>query len=553
VISCWTGEDGRVHTTPANMVADRICIKKGIPYRFWDRPFMIPVFDDRHNLIAMKTARQVSKSTTLAANAIIRGEAHAPYTCLIVTPSQDQTRKFSHDRLGPTIETSPAVRARVTAEQLSNVLEREFVDGSKIYMSYARDNADRARGITADELDLDEVQDMVLSLVEPVLRESLFTSRHKRRVWSGTPKSMSNGLEQRVWRQSDQREWMVRCYHHGKLPLHQKLGLENVGLHGPICKRCGNPLNTLDGLWVRTCTRTEQGKEPRIHGYHLPQIIFPTTDIEVHPGVYGFLDWAQFKEDLDAEDEATVLNEKFGESADSEERPIKEDELKALCSEGARMPSEYMDWMRGTYTFAGIDWGFGLKSNSVLVIGQFNVDNPKLFDFVFMKKYTKKETDPKYCIPDMIELMRRYRVRRAHADWGGGFGLNSQIRDVMGEEFLTTNFWGPIKSKQVKFNVDLNAYMLNRTAHLARFFQALKRRQMAMRMCWQEFKPFAQDLLNVFREERKDGTMFFDHKPEEPDDSLHAMCYAWIIASLHKYGFEGVERVKGQEHFPYRA
>ena len=552
-VSCWTDDEGLVHTTPSNLVVNRICVKKGMSYQFWDRPFMMQIFDDPHHLIGLVTARQVSKSTTLAADSLIHCETWAPYTDLIVTPSQDQTRKFSHDRLGPTIETSPAVRAQISPSNLSNVFEREFYTGSKIYLSYAKDNADRTRGITADGVKFDEVQDMILSRVEPVVSESMFTSHHQRKMYSGTPKSMSNGIEQRVWRQSDQREWMVRCHHHGPLPLHQKLTLDNVGLKGPICKRCGSELDTLDGQWVRTSTRTEQGKEPHIHGYHIPQIIFPTRDVEIHPGFHGFLNWRQLLIDLETEDEATILNEKFGESADSEERPIKEDELRTLCDETLHMASEYEPWMQGTHTFAGIDWGFGLQSATVLVIGQFKPGSPKLFDNVFMKRYKKKDADPKYCVPDMVRLMRLFRVHRCHADWGGGFGLNSQIRDVMGEDFLTTNFWGPIKSKQIKFNPDLNAFLLNRTAHLARFFQALKRRQMRMHMSWNDFKPYAQDLLNVFREERKDGTMYFDHKDEEPDDVLHAMCYCWIIASLHKYGFEGVERVRGQEHFPFRA
>ena len=531
------------------MVANRIHIKKDTPYTFDDRPFFIPIFDDSHRQIVLKTARQVSKSTTLAADSIIRCEANRPYTSIIITPTQDQTRKFSHDRLGPTIETSPAVRAQVTAEQLSNVLEKEFVTGSKIYMSYAKENADRVRGITGDELKIDEVQDVILPLVDPVLKQSLFTSKIKRRWWSGTPKSMSNGIEQRLWRKSDQREWMVRCRHHGPLPFHQRLGLDNLGKFGPVCKRCGRSLNTLDGIWTITCQLTDEGKVPRIHGYHIPQIIFPTLEAG------GFLDWEEFLNDIDGEDEATILNEMFGESADSEERPVKEEELKAICDENKRMLTSYAESLIGSYTFAGVDWGYGLKSATVLVIGQFNPKDPKVFDYVFMKKYEKKDADPKICIPDILSLMQIFRVKGCHADWGAGHGLNSQIRDAhsYNDNFLTTNYWSSAaRGKTVKFNVDMNAYVMNRSIHLARFYNAIKKRQMSCRMNWLQFQPFAQDILNIFREERKDGTMYFDHKDTEPDDSAHAMCYAWLRASIEKYGREGIEHVTGQESFLYR-
>lgn len=546
-------EDGSVVTTPANLVANRIFIKKNIPYSFVDRPFMAAIFNDPHPQIGLMTARQVSKSTTLASDAIVRSEVYAPYTTLMVTPSQDQTRKFSHDRLGPSIETSPAVRAQVTSEQLSSVLEKEFISGSKIYLSYAKDNPDRARGITADDLKLDEVQDMILSLVEPVLRESMFTSRHKRVWWSGTPKSMSNGIEQRVWRQSDQREWMVRCWHCSNaegLPFHQKLTLKNVGKKGPICTRCGHMLNTLDGQWVITSTRTEQGKEPKIHGYHIPQIVFPTMDVEVAPGLTGFLDWQELLEALDSPeyDEATLLNEKFGESADSEDRPVKEDELRAICTPNARMVTRYHDWMQGEQVFAGVDWGHG-TSATVLAIGQFDPRDRDVFRYLFMRKFQGRDTDPKICIPQILRLCHDFRVHRLHADYGGGFGLNSQIRDARGDEFLTKNYWSAsVRGKNVQYNESMDAYVLNRSLNISRFFQAIKRMQMSCSFSWEEFKPFARDIMHVFREERKNGDMYYDHKPEEPDDAMHAMIYAWLIASFMRYGTDRIETVRGTEH-----
>lgn len=554
--SMWRDDAGRAMTTPANLVANRIYIKKNTRYSFIDRPFMAAIFDDKHNQIGLKTARQVSKSTTLAADSIIRSEALSPYTTLIVTPSQDQTRKFSHDRLGPTIETSPAVRAQVTSEQLSSVLEKEFILGSKVYLSYAKDNPDRARGITADDLKMDEVQDIVLSLVEPVLRESMFTSRHQRVWWSGTPKSMSNGIEQRVWRQSDQREWMVRCHHHGPLPFHQKLTMENVGKHGVVCKRCGRSLDTLDGQWVITSTRTEKGTTPTIHGYHLPQIIFPTRDRELAPGITGFLNWPQFLEDINnpETDEATILNEKFGESADSEDRPIKEDELKAMCNASEAMPTNYCSWMQRMHTFAGVDWGYGLKSATVLVIGQFDPDNPKIFRYVFARKFMGPDADPKICIPQILRLCADFRVKAMHADFGAGFGMNSLIREARGDEFLTTNYWsGTVRGKSVYYNADMDAYVLNRSMHITRFFSAIKRGTMACTFAWEHFRPFARELMNVFRETRKNGDMFYDHKPDEPDDSMHAMIYCWLIASFHRYNFEGVQRVSGPTHDPRRS
>jgi hypothetical protein len=347
---------------------------------------------------------------------------------------------------------------------------------------------------------------------------------------------------------------MVRCAHHTPI-YHQKLTLKNIGRLGQICDKCGQPINPCDGLWVRTCTRTAEGKEPRVHGYHIPQIIFPTLDVEVAPGINGFLDWPEFLATLEDPtiDAATIANELFGESADSEERPITEDELRAACMSTETMVTDYAPWMQDQFTFAGIDWGQGAPSATVLAIGQFAPKNPKLFDYVFLKKYTGHDTDPKVCIPDILRLLALFRVHRVHGDWGSGFGLNSQLRDALGDEVVTANYWHSGIKNKIKYNMDINAYILNRTVHLSRFFQAFKQQQMRVHMRWEDFQSCAKDILAEFREARRDGTLYFDHKLNEPDDALHAMIYCWFIASLNRYGTEGVEYVRGQEHFPLRT
>lgn len=538
-----TREDGRIETTPANLVANRIFIKKNMPYSFADRPFMIPVFDDPHRHLLLKTGRQVSKSTTLAARVLIHTEVYAPYTVLFLAPTFKQTSVFSHDRLGPTIKESPHLHVRMDADCLDNVLEKEFVDGSLIYLSYAKDNADRTRGLTTDEVLYDEIQDMLLDAIEAVTSQSMFTSRYKRRCFSGTPKSLSNGVE-RKWRQSDQREYMVRCHHHGALPYHQKLTLKNVGTEFQICDRCGHRLNTLDGLWVRTSTVTEDGKEPHVHGYHIPQIIFPTMDTVLPSGGKGFLDWTEFLQALDKEDDVTISNEMFGESADSAEKPITEDQLRAMCDPKRRMVCEYPEDAIGWYTFAGVDWGEG-KSATVLVIGQFNPKNPKKFRFLFFRSFKKRDANPEICVPEILRICELFRVKRLHADWGGGFGQNSRIHESKGDDFLSTNYWSSaIGGKNVNYDPNMNRFVLNKSVTFSRFFEAMKRQGMEVAMRWEDFQIFAKDVLAEFREERKNGDPFFDHNPDEPDDALHAMIYCWLIASWMRYSESFVDQAR---------
>jgi hypothetical protein len=438
---------------------------------------------------------------------------------------------------------------------VNNVLEKSFVNGSRYYLKYGRENADSSRGISCDETHYDEVQDMNLGPVEAVTKECMFTSPHKRSLYSGTPKSLSNGIEQRLWRKSDQREWMVRCHHHGNV-YYQKLGMDNVGLTGPICDKCGNGLNTLDGMWVRTLTRTEDGKDPYYHGYHIPQILFPTSTTDLPNGKKGMLDWEEFLLDIENNDDSTVMNEKFGESSDSADRPITEAEVMRVCNPTEPMPDNYKNWMIGEYTFAGIDWGWGIKSATALTIGQFKPGNPKVFQVLHCKKYFGKEADPSHCIPDILRTMDRFRVLRCHTDFGSGLGMNSQIKDAKGDDYLTTNYWSSsIKGKKLAYDKDLDRFVVNKSVTLSRFFLAMKKEAIKVAFKWEDFKPFAVDILHEFREQRKNGDPYYDHKDGEPDDFLHSICYCWQIASWLKYSSNFIDRARaqGQLHDPGRV
>lgn len=538
------GADGKVATTIANLVANRINIKKNVRYSYRDRPWMIPIFNDQSKNVFFKFARQISKSTTLSARSLIHTEIYNPYTVMYISPTFKQTSVFSHERLGPTIKDSPSIQVRMDSESLDNVLEKSFVDGSAIYLLYAKDNADRCRGYTADEILYDEIQDMNLKAIEAVVGESLFTSIWKRRAYSGTPKSFANPV-QALWEDTDQCELMVRCRRHGALPYHQALTMRNLGLRGPICNRCGHKLNTMDSVWVSTNSSDSHGKKPTIRGYHLPQIVFPTDETILADGKPGFLAWSELLRDIDRNDEATTLNEKFGESADSAQIPVSQEKLMSICTSDRPMAMEYMPHWEGSYTFAGVDWGAGIDSATAFVIGQFDPRNPAKFKILYCRRFHKKEANPEFCVPEIMRLCEKFRVKRLHADWGSGLGQNSKILANMGDDFITTNYWSSsISGKNMTFDNNLNRFVLNRSVTISRFFEALNSNGFAVDFSWGEWKTYAEDIMNVRKEERKNGDPFYVHVNGRMDDFMHATVYCWLIASWIKYSEDYVDRLK---------
>ena len=116
------------------------------------------------------------------------------FRTLYVSPTVDQTKVFSNDRVAPPMEGSPVIKDYYMSTTLiQNVFTKQFLNGSKIYLRYALLTADRLRGISADMNVWDECQDIRADII-PVVRETMSRSMYKRSVYAGTPKRTQGTL-----------------------------------------------------------------------------------------------------------------------------------------------------------------------------------------------------------------------------------------------------------------------------------------------------------------------------------------------------------------------
>lgn len=114
-------------------------------------PMYLAIYDGEYNKILLKTGRQVAKSTTIACFMIAETIGAPHFKTYYVSPSQEQTRKFSHTRISKILAYSPELRRYfVGAESIDNVLLRMLRNGSEMAFTYALDDPDRARGYSAD-------------------------------------------------------------------------------------------------------------------------------------------------------------------------------------------------------------------------------------------------------------------------------------------------------------------------------------------------------------------------------------------------------------------
>lgn len=483
------------------------------------RKWMPALFDTKSRKRVFKMSRQVGKSITEAAESVARCTLTENFVALHVSPSQKQSRKFSQDKVQPIINESPVLKRNIG--HYNNVHERTFLRNGKLYMEYASDNPDRCRGITADMVLYDEVQDQLLDLIEGVINQVMFNSEHKLLLYAGTPKTLDNGIESNLWKNSDQREFLVRCDRHNP-GRWLKLGWNNIGKHGPICHLCGGSLDVDNGVWVKT---NAAGKYA---GFHVNQLHCKVSHRKQE-------DWDVVLDTYENKPKAEFHNEVLGESYDSSEVPMSLSMLKKICDEDLSINDTPRKTFWSTSRYAGIDWGHG-KAATVLTIGQFHPSKDGVYRIFFMKKYEGVQCDPDYCIPDMIKIMNRFRVSRIHTDYGGGFGLWTRLSNEYGDERVTTNYYSDSATyadmKWKTKDEEIPRLTLNRSKSMSAFINRIKKARIMLPK-WSDFHPeFSTDFMNVRKEVDKKGNVKYIRIG--PDDAFHACLYSFVIANYSK-------------------
>lgn len=332
-------------------------------FKFEGRRHLIRIYDSPVKRRLLICGRQVEKSTMLGNLALCYMSLVPAFRLLYVSPSATQTTTFSNDRIKEPIETSPILR-RFTTQMLSaNILEKQFINRSKITLRYAFLNADRTRGIPADMLEIDEFQDVLGDNI-PVIEQCLAHGRPKWRIYlyAGTPKSLDNNIEYLRANSSTQGEWVVPCDACGVKSGPQRsrhwniLGERNIGKKGLICEKCGTLLNAAhpDAAWMAQVA-WDPVKVP-FESYRISQLMVPWK-----PWEEVLIQYQKYPRDK-------FYNEVLGLSYDSGLRPLTRAQVMACCRQDLSMQNieNYRQLGYSQPIFAGIDWGCHDEDTRVL-------------------------------------------------------------------------------------------------------------------------------------------------------------------------------------------
>lgn len=507
-----------------------IKVAPGAELTYRGRKWMPALFDTDANKKLCKMSRQVGKSTFGSALSTSLMALNNRFNILYAAPEQDQTQKYSHDKVTPMIEGSPALSSIIGTP--NNVFEKKFSNTqSKYYLKWAKHNPDACRGITVDMVHYDEVQDQSLDEIEPVINEAMFTADKQRLLYTGTPKSYANPIHG-LWQKSDQREWIIQCTGCSR---YNNLGISNIGKKGPICKHCGKLLDVDNGQWVK------HRRDADIAGFHVHQLHCKISHAkwDREDGVWRRSQdkWDVILDKYENYRLDKFLNEVLGVSADTAELPMSESMLKKACSDFIMHRDPQAEVM-GAPIYAGIDWGRG-SAATVLSLGQFRDGR---FQYIFMKKYDGDAAKPDYCIPDILQILREFRVSRAHCDHGLGWGMNGRLDTNYGGHRVTSCYYSNSASSadytwKTKHK-EVPCLTLNKSKACSAFIEAIRKQDVLFPTERQFFSGFSEDFMNVRTEvDRRDNLRYVKAEGGN-DDTFHACLYAYVIAMHDAAGSE---------------
>lgn len=327
------------------------------------------------------TGRQVGKTLGLGAQSVQRSWLHKYWHLLVFTPLFSQVSYLSDTYFKPLIEDSPMYGKFVDKRCKQNNLFRQFTNGSSQIFTYAYTNPDRIRGKSVDAVTGDEMQDFNPDFL-PIIEACMDAREHVGvRQFTGTPKTLDNTLTV-LYDEGSQAGWCIKCpaCGHENMCNDADMLLKMIGKEGPICAKCGKPINPAEGRYVHTVP------ERRLHyrSYHIPQVICP-----IHYKIRE--KWDKLVHKMENQEKHIFFNEVLGLPCDTGQKLVSLTDLKTACK---IQHSNHIDTAKslissGRYkmTALGVDWsGGGKEYQSFTSIAVAGLTHANRIEIPFMKK-----------------------------------------------------------------------------------------------------------------------------------------------------------------------
>jgi len=518
---------------PSHFVENYLYDNEGRLQKLDDFPMLKHIYDNMPQKLILKCSRKTLKSTLISNFICLNLIRWNYFKMMYVGPQELTTKYFSSNYLPPRFESPKIKKVLVKGWFKNDVFEKILDDThSSVLFRYVSDDATRTRGPAIDCLVYDEIQDIQYDQI-PIIQETMAMSPYKREIYCGTPLDSTNTIH-RIWKSSNQLEWMMKCEGcgHWNSLTEGNEPLKMIQPHGFSCSKCLKQLNSRKGEWVSSNPGSYM-----ITGYHLAQPLLPHFNEDpkewkeiyekVHSGKYEL---------------RTVMNETFGLTYDVGSKPITMEELAKICVLGPQFENSEQKELAilnrnkrkyTTYTM-GVDWGVSMaQSRTVATMGAMRHDG--VFEIIFAKIY--RGFDYEAHIKDIASKANKvnaFCVSDSGPDPIRGIKLceltskdRSQLAAYRRTKMIQHFEPGVYDWRQ-------NRWVLHRSDVISLVIRQLKAGKILFPQ-WDDVSEYMQDILNVFIEVR-DGLfgqeLIYDHHPKQPDDAMHSLVFSVCAAYM---------------------
>lgn len=499
---------------------------RGRPFSLKDHQQFKTMYDNEYvpDVIYI-CGRQIGKSLNTSRSEILDLITIPYFQILYVAPLQQQTQRYS------TLYINEAIQSCETASLLQmHDLEGELAEsriiksvghqalgnGSGIQLTYAKTSSDRARGIFADRIDFDEIQDQLVDNI-PIISESLTASAWGLRRFTGTAKTADNTIE-KLFQKSAQCEWAMKCSHCTcwNFPTEDGRVLDMIKADGLHCVQCGGKLNVRDGEWVPAYPE----RMSTFRGYHIPQIVIPAIVENPH-------NWAKIKRKVFSTPLPLFMQEVLGISCSVGARIITQKDIdnNSILPSITDLQKKLKDYV---ITVGGVDWG-GAEHESFTVHTVIGIRRDGKIDVLWARRFIG--FDPDEMLTEIAKAHRFYKCAMLAADYGMGFDKNV----MLGSRFGITVIQIALVSQHQLLNysptLGQHRWTVDKTTSLTYLFLAIKYGRVRFPPAT-EFKIYTDDLLSPYEEVSESGGLTYKRylrNPSQPDDFCMALDFACLL------------------------
>lgn len=363
-------------------------------------------------------------------------------------------------------------------DSTDTLIYKQFKNGNTLWCDSLGTEGTRVLGRTFDILFADEVQDMtevsISKAIKCLTRAQFGPQPGGVQVYFGTPRQKGTFFY-RMWEQSDQRRYYLRCENCGKYFLLYTPGSDkwekDIWLYENVvkCPNCECEQDKIEaverGKWLPTPGREDSD----FIGFHFNQLFIPEFTKEVII--------KEKPENNPLNSEISFNNEVLGEFHSGEGMPITFEEIYAVCRDKDRAMTKYID-KESKLVYLGLDWGGkpdidGIKRGQSFSCGV--VLSPVHSNLLQVEFATKlKKVDFKSKMEFVESMFRLYRLKLAVGDIGFAEDLSSELKKVYGDKYKTVRNSSMVVGG-IKYNKDELEIVVDKDKIISEVFELLRK------------------------------------------------------------------------------